>query len=172
LHVVAGVQPGVPVVFDTSSPDRVVLRPAGKRETTNETRPVYRFEWQTDGTARFYELADPKVLERLSRQNAESTTSAEGRRYESKVIDTFFSGSKVLQACLPPDKSFHGTITAFIVVGKDGKQEEALVLPEGSVAECITRATATRTYPSPPRPFTAKAEIRVTEEGQAGPPTR
>ncbi len=163
LEVVAGVVPGVPVLFDTSSPDKIVLRPARDNEGTTDTRPVYRFEWQADKSARFFELANPETLKRLAEQNAKDSATAEGKAYEAKVVDVFFDGGKVLQACLPPENPFQGSITAFVVVAEDGQQDQVIVLPEGSVAECITKATIKRRYTAPVRRFTVQTRIAVTE---------
>lgn len=161
VQVVAGVDPGIPVLFDTSSPGRTILRPAKNDETTNEARPVYRFEWDGQKSAHFYELANPSVLKALSERNMKNTASPEGKAYEQKVIETYFSQGKVLQTCLPANKPFDGTLTAFVVVGASGRQEQAVVLPEGSVAECIKKEAGSPTYPKSPHPFTAKASIRV-----------
>lgn len=161
VQVVAGVDPGIPVLFDTSSPGRAILRPAKKGEMTNEARPVYRFEWDGQKSAHFYELANPSVLEALSEQNTKDTASAEGKAYEQKIIETYFSQGKVLQTCLPANKSFDGTLTAFVVIDASGRQEQAVVLPEGSIAECIKKEAGSPTYTKPPYPFTAKASIRV-----------
>lgn len=163
VQIEAGVEAGVRVVFDTSSPERTVLRPAHLDETANNFRSIYRFEWQADKSARFYELVDPSIVDKLSQQNVKDTASPEGKAYEIKVIESFFAQGKVLQTCLPRSKPFHGSVTALIVVGNDGRQEQIIVLPEGGVAECITKEVGVRTYPTPPSRFTAKANIRVTE---------
>ena len=161
VEVAAGVLPGIPVLFDLSQPQKIVLRAARSDEQSNESRPVYRFEWQENKSAMFYELQNPKLLEQLSDHNAKDTASPEGKAYELKVVQRFFAEGKVLQTCLPPN--FIGGITAYIVVGKSGNQEQIVVLPEGSAAQCIQKETNTRTYPTPSSPFVVKAAIRVTK---------
>lgn len=163
VQVVDGVEPGVPVLFDASSQERTVLRPAREDETSTNTRPIYRFEWESKDLAHFYELVDPSISKELTEQNARDTASPEGKAYELKVIDAYFAHGKVFETCLPPSKPFHGTITAFIVVTEKGKQQKVVLLPEGSVAECIAKAAESRTYPTPPGRFTAKASVRVTK---------
>jgi hypothetical protein len=69
-----------------SSPGQTILRPARSNEKTNSLRPIYRFEWKADKSARFYELVDPNELDRLSRQNAIDTASSDGKEYELKAI--------------------------------------------------------------------------------------
>ncbi|MEK8088086.1 hypothetical protein WNB94_16910 [Aquabacterium sp. A3] len=164
LHVVKGVDPGVPVVFDTVSSERVVLRPATPAERSTPENPVYRFEWQKDKSIFFFELIDPDLLKRLDQQNTRSTASADGKAYELRVITAFFDQGKTLQLCVPSTKSARGVITAYIKVGASGEQEQALVLPEGGIAQCIMEATRSYTYPIPPAsPFVAKAVVNVTE---------
>ena len=109
----------------------------------------------------FYELYDPQLSEQLTPRNAKDTASSEGKTYELKVIQEFFTAGKVLQICLP--SNFIGGITAYIVVGKNGDQERVVVLPEGSATQCILKETKVRSYPTPPSSFVVKASIRVTE---------
>ena len=161
VHVVDGVLPGIPVLFDRSQSEKIVLRPATSDEQSNEIRPVYKFEWQENKTAMFYELHDPKQLEQLSKRNAQDSATAEGKAYESKVVPNFFADGKVLQTCLP--KKFSGDITAYVVIDKNGKQEQVIVLPEGSVAQCILKETRNRSYPAPSSGFVAKVSLHVTE---------
>lgn len=161
VRVAAGVLPGIPVLFDLSQPKKVVLRPARSDEQSNESRPVYRFEWQQDKSAMFYELHNPELLKKLSALNAKDIASPQGKAYELKVVQSFFANGKVLQTCLP--HNFIGGITAYIVVGESGNQEQVVVLPEGSAAQCILKETNARTYPVPSSRFVAKASIRVTE---------
>jgi hypothetical protein len=122
-------------------------------------QPLYRFEWQPDKSARFYELADPAMLERLTQQNAADTASPEGKKYELSAVPAFFDGAKVLRKCLPP--KFLGRITAFFVVTEKGKRGQTIVMPEGGIAECITESASSTNFPKPPHRFTVKAEIDV-----------
>lgn len=141
----------------------MILRPARSDEQSNKLRPVYLFEWLADKSARFYELADPEEIKSLFRQNEADTATAEGKAYELKAIQRFFDGGKVLQGCLPPQKPYRGSITAYFVVTEMGGRDRAVVLPEGSVSECITEAASKAGYPVPTHRFTAKAEINVTK---------
>jgi hypothetical protein len=161
VQVIEGVLPGIPVLFDRSQPEKIVLRPATSDEQSNDTRPVYRFEWQEDKTAMFYELHDPTQLQQLSERNAKDSATPEGKAFESKVVPNFFADGKVLQTCLP--KKFIGDITAFVVIGESGNQEQVIVLPEGSVAQCIVKETKDRSYPAPSSRFVAKASLHVAE---------
>jgi hypothetical protein len=163
LYVAAGVVPGIPVVFEMSSPERITLRPADQGEHSNAERAVYQFEWQKDKSILFYELADPSLLERLSKRNAEDTALPEGKAYERSVVETFFANGNTLQSCLPASSPYRGAITAYIEVGTNGQQEQAFVLPEGAVAQCLLEATKSRTYAVPSRPFVAKVVINVAE---------
>lgn len=159
VQITAGVVPGVPVLFETSGLHLTILRPASEDEVKNRKQPIYRFEWQQDKSARFYELADPVVIERLTRQNATDTASPEGKKYELSAVQKFFDGARVLQKCVPP--KFLGTITAFFMVSDGGKRERVIVLPEGGIAECITESASATDFPKPPYQFTVKAEIVV-----------
>lgn len=164
LQVVKGVDPGVPVVFDAVSTERVVLRPATPEEHSTPEQPVYRFEWQKDKSILFFELIDPDLLKRLDQQNTRSTASTDGKEYELRVLKAFFDQGKTLQRCVPSNASARGVITAYIKVGASGEQEQSLVLPEGGVAQCIMDAMRSYTYPIPPAsPFVAKAVVNVTE---------
>lgn len=161
VHAAAGVLPGIPVLFDLSQPEKVILRPAHDDEKSNESRPVYRFEWQADKTAMFYELYDPKLTDQLTQRNAKDSVSPDGKTYEIKVVQSFFAEGQVLKTCVPPD--FIGGITAYIVISESGNQEQVVVLPEGGITQCILKETKARTYPVPLSPFVAKASIRITE---------
>lgn len=165
LSVVAGVNPGVPVVFDLSDSSRVVLRPATQGETPTEEQPLFMFEWREDKSARFYRLTPSTLLAELSAANASDTESTEGKDFEQKALQQYLRQGEVLRACLPPTKPFRGSLTFFIVIGSNGKLDKALVQPEGSVAECILEQTKEATFGLPPgaRRFTAKADIRVTQ---------
>jgi hypothetical protein len=164
LNIVAGVNPGIPVVFDLSEPDRVVLRPAAQGETPTEAQPLFQFEWREDKSARFYRLTSPILLAELSAQNATDTQTTDGKDFEQKALQQYLRQGEVLRTCLPPSKPFRGSLTFFIVVGPTGKLNKAIVRPEGSVAECILEQAKEATFASPPgaRTFTAKADIRVT----------
>lgn len=165
LNVAADVNPGVPVVFDLSEPDRVVLRPAVQGETPTATQPLFKFEWREDKSARFYRLTPSALLAELSTANATDTGTTEGKDFEQKALQQYLRQGEVLRTCLPPTKPFRGSLTFFIVIGPTGKLDTALVQPEGSVAECILEQAKEATFGSPPgaRPFTAKADIRVTQ---------
>lgn len=163
LQVTKGVVPSTPVIFEAPSPERITLRPARPDEFSNSDRAVYRFEWQKDKSILFYELVDPELLASLDRQNAQDTASPDGKAYELRVVKAFFSEGKTLQSCIPQDVPYRGTITAYIKVGVKGQQEQAFVLPEGSVAQCILEKTRTQGYPAPNSPFVAKAAVNVTE---------
>jgi len=165
LSIVAGVNPGAPVVFDLSEPNRVVLRPAAKGEMPTEVQPLFMFEWQEDKSARFYRLTPPMLLADLSAANAADTETTDGKNFEQKVLQQYLREGEVLRNCLPPSKPFGGSLTFFIVVGANGKLDKALVQPEGSVAECIQEQAKEPMFGSPPgaRPFTAKADIHVTQ---------
>ena len=165
LNVVAGVNPGLPVVFDLSQSDRVVLRPVAEGETLTATQPHFRFEWREDKSARFYRLIPPTVLAELSAANARDTETAEGKDYELKATQRYFRQGEILRTCLPPNKPFRGTLTFFFVIGAAGTLDTAHVQPEGSIAECVLEQAKGAAFDVPPKagPFTAKADIRVTE---------
>ncbi|MBI4987679.1 MAG: hypothetical protein HZC23_02565 [Rhodocyclales bacterium] len=165
LTVVAGVNPGLPVVFDLSEPDRVVLRPAAQGEASTEAQPLFKFEWREDKSARFYKLTPTKLLAELSAQNATDTETTDGKDFEQKALQQYLRQGEVLRTCLPPSKPFRGSLTFFIVVGPTGKLDMAIIQPEGSVAECILEQTKEATFASPPgaHTFTVKADIRVTQ---------
>ena len=162
LQVTKGVVPGIPVIFEASSPERVTLRPARSDEFSNSDRAVYRFEWQKDKSILFYEIVDPELLASLDRQNTQDTASSDGKAYELRVVNAFFGEGMTLQDCIPQDVSYRGTITAYIKVGVNGQQEQAYVLPEGRIAQCILEKTRTQSYPVPNSPFVAKAAVNVT----------
>jgi hypothetical protein len=162
VKVVSGVDPGVPVLFDMSSPEFIVLRAARADEHSTKQRAVYRFEWQKDGSARFYELANPHDIAGLDQQNRESTSDEYGKKTERHVLQTFLAEGSVLRTCLPPERPFIGTLVVYVVVGANGQHKRALVLPEGGVAECILSTSKSTSYANVDRPFTAKASIRIT----------
>lgn len=161
VQVEPGVVPGVPVVFDFSRPEKLVLRKAREDEQSDASRAVYRFEWQAEDKTMFYEMYDPQLIEQLKQRNAKNTDSPAAKDYELKVIQGFFGEGEVLQACLPP--LFTGEMTAYIVVGEQGNQEQVVIFPEGSIAQCIIKETANRTYPAPAAPFVAKATVSFTQ---------
>ncbi len=161
VEVTSGVMPGIPVLFDLSQKNRVILRPARSDEQTTKTRPVYRFEWQQDKSTMFYELYDPKLLDELSKSNAKDVAAPKGQDYEKKVIESFFENGKLLQTCVT--SSFAGDITAYVVINKDGDSEQVVILPEGSVAQCILKASHGKKLPSPSSRFVAKASIHIKD---------
>lgn len=165
LSVAAGVNPGIPVVFDLSGSDRVVLRPAIQGEAATAEQPLFKFEWLEDKSARFYKLTPPTLLAELSTANAKDTQTPEGKDFEQEVLKKYLQQGEILRACLPPSKPFRGTILFFIVVAPNGKLNDAIVQPEGSIAECILERAKEPTFDFPPngQPFTAKADIHVTE---------
>jgi hypothetical protein len=164
LSIVTGVNPGVPVVFDLSDSSRVVLRPATEGETPTEAQPLFKFEWREDKSARFYRLAPYTLLAELSAANAADTASTEGKDFEQKALQQYLRQGEVLRVCLPPTKPFRGSLKFFIVVGANGKLNNALVQPEGAIAECILEQAKDATFGLPPTaPFTVKADIRVTQ---------
>lgn len=162
VQVVSGVLPGVAVVFETTSPEAIILRPAREDEHSTEKHAVYRFEWKKDHSARFYELVSPTHIQELSTQNSQDIANPEGKDYEQKVIQHLLGGGKVLQACIPSSGAAPDAIKIFVVVGLKGEQEQLVVLPEGGIAECIYNATLKLKYPAPANRFTAMANIQVT----------
>jgi len=165
LSVVSGVDPGIPVVFDLSEADRVILRPATEGELPTEAQPVFRFEWREGKSARFYRLLPAAQLAELSAANVRDTDSVDGKNYELKALQRYLHQGKILRTCLPPSKPFRGSLTVFIVIDSNGKLDNAFVQPEGSVAECVLEHARGTTFQTPPgaRQFTAKAAIRITE---------
>ena len=163
VHVQAGVVPGIPVLFEACSPGQTLLRPAREDEKTTDGQPVYRFEWQADKSARFYELADPAVLEKLKQQNIEDTATDDGKAYEIKAEEHFFRDTSIIRDCLPAQRHFHGDIAAFFVISPGGALERAIVVPEGSAAECIARAAAAHRFPAPAKPFTMLGRLHITD---------
>jgi hypothetical protein len=162
VKIIAGVEPGVAVVFDMSSNDFTVLRPATAGEKSTRERAVYRFEWQSDGSARFFELANPDEVELMDRENADHTATPEGKKRETEIIQTYIAKGGVLRSCLPPEKPFRGTLSIYVVVAAEGTVERALVLPEGGVAECIMSQATQKSLSSGSGRLTAKASIRIT----------
>jgi hypothetical protein len=162
VKIVAGVEPGASVVFDMSSPDFTVLRPATAGEKSTKERAVYRFEWQPDGTARFFELADLDEIAVMDRENADHTATPEGKKRETEILQTYLANGGVLRSCLPPEKPFRGTLSIYVVVATEGTIERALVLPEGGVAECIMNQATQKPLPRGSGKLTAKASVRIT----------
>ena len=134
-------------------------------ETSTAAQPFFKFEWMEDKSTRFYKLTPPALLAELSAANEKDTQTPEGKNFEQAVLQKYLQQGEVLQACLPPSKPFRGTLLFFIAVAPNGKFEHAVVQPEGSIAECILERAKEPTFNSPPggQPFTAKADIHVTE---------
>lgn len=165
LNVAAGVNPGLPVVFDLTQSDRVVLRPVADGEAPTETQPHFRFEWREDKSARFYRLIPSAVLTALSAANARDTETTEGKDYELKATERYLRQGEILRTCLPPTKPFRGNLTFFFVIDSTGKLDTAYVRPEGAIAECLQEQAKGTAFEVPPKAgsFTAKADIRVTQ---------
>lgn len=165
LTIATGVNPGTPVVFDLSEPKRVVLRPAAKGEMPTEAQHFFIFDWQKDKSARFYRLTPPTLLANLSAANMADTETTEGKNFEQKVLKLYLREGEILRNCLPSNVPSGASLTFFIVVGANGELDKSIVQPEGAVAECIQEQAKVPMFGSPPgaRPFTAKADIHVTQ---------
>ena len=164
LTVVSGVDAGIPVVFDSSNSKNVMLRPAKDNEIAEGKQALFRFEWQEDKSARFYRLAPSSLIKKLSDANSQDILDAGNKQFEIEVIQQFTKQGAILRACLPDSKPLHDQLKFFIVISSDGTLKEAIVQPEGSIAECILEAAKKQSFSKPPngRSFTAKAEIQVT----------
>jgi hypothetical protein len=162
VKIVAGVEPGATVVFDMSSPDFTVLRPTTAGEKSTSERAVYRFEWQPDGSARFFELANPDEVAVMDRENADHTATPGGKQRETEILQAYLANDDVLRSCLPPEKPFRGTLSIYVVVAAEGTIERALVLPEGGVAECIMTQATQKPLARGSGKLTAKASVRIT----------
>ncbi len=164
IVVAPGIEPGVQVIFDTSiSRDQVNIRAATADEHSSAERAVYRMGEQQGTTYVFYELASPERIAELERQNALDTALPSGKEFENQVIDVFFANGNPLQDCIPNKPSSRGLITVYVKLGIDGKPQETLVLPEGSIAQCIINAPRSVAYPTPSAPFVAKGSVNITQ---------
>jgi hypothetical protein len=161
LEVLKGTNPGVPLVFDTSVAGKVILRPAARDEVTTVARSTYRFERQEDSSLLFFEIVAPNVIQRLDERNDADSASREGSKYENEVFTRFFDDGKLLQSCVPQSTLVGKTLTFYITIDSSGKQTDVLVLPEGSVAQCVMKASLGREYIAPPKEFVAKASIAI-----------
>lgn len=149
VEVVAGVDPGRTVVFDTAVAGKVVLRPARDNETSTAERPLYRFEWQADGGQHFYEIADPAYVNKLDAEALKSVATDLGKTTHRSIVDSF-AKSGALQKCVPPSaKGSNAPLVFFVVVKGDGTQVSSLFLPEGSLTECIRNTWTVRKHMPP-----------------------
>ena len=149
IDVAAGVDTGKTVVFDTAAPGSVVLRPAREGEQASAERPLYRFEWQADGSQRFYELADPVYVAKLDADALKSVATDLGKTTHRSIVDAF-AKSGALQKCVPPAaKDSKVPLVFFVVVRADGTEARSLFLPEGSVTECIQKTWTARKHLPP-----------------------
>jgi hypothetical protein len=163
LSVVAGVNAGIPMVFDLSQEQRIVLRPASQSEVNTETYQVYKFEWQKDKSARFYRATPPSVLANLAAANAIDSASPEGRAFEEKLLKNYLQNGAVMHSCLSSTSVPQSRIEVIVVAAPQGSIEQAIVRPEGSLSECILEKAKDAFFgPSPTgRKFTAATEIDV-----------
>jgi hypothetical protein len=163
ITVAPGIEPGVKVIFDSSiSREQVTIRAATADEHSNDERAVYRMGEQQGTTYVFYELASPERIAELERQNASNTASPDGKNFENQVIDIFFANGNPLQDCVPNKPSSRGVITVYVKLA-EAKPPEFLVLPEGSIAQCLINAPRSVLYPAPAASFVAKGEVRITQ---------
>jgi hypothetical protein len=149
VEVVAGVDPGKPVVFDTAAAGKVVLRPARENELPTAERPLYRFEWQADGGQRFYEIADPAYVAKLDADAIKSVATDLGKTTNRSIVDSF-AKSGALQKCVPPAaKGSKAPLVFFVVVKADGSESGSLFMPEGSLTECLQKTWTARKHMPP-----------------------
>ena len=163
LVVEAGIDHGVSVLFEPTDDGAYRLRPARADEHSTATRPVYRFAWQQDGSARLHELADPALIARLNGANERDTATPAGEAYESHVLAAALQEGKVLQDCVGRNPGAPASIDVFVEVDAAGKASVPALLPEGDIAECIAgRIEGVQVDVPPTAPFTAEALIRIT----------
>jgi hypothetical protein len=162
LHVEPGVAPDLPVVFEPMGEDSWRLRPARMSEHSDATRPVYRFAWQPDGSARFHELVDPARIDELESANTRDIATPAGAAYENQVMQVALQQGKVLQECVGKNPDAPESLDFYVQVDAAGKASVPAVVPEGDIGECIERSIAGVQVEVPPSaPFTAEAVIRV-----------
>jgi hypothetical protein len=106
----------------------------------------------------------PSLIKKRSDANFQDVLDARHKQFEIEVIQQFTKQGAILRACLPDSKPFHDKLVFFIVISSDGTLKDAVVQPEGSIAECILEAAKKQSFGKPPNgsSFTAKAEIQVT----------
>lgn len=161
VEVLGGVAPGKPVLFESATAGKVVLRLARDTETSTAERPVYRFEQQADGSQRFYEMADPAYVNKLDAEALKSVATDVGKTTHRSIVAAL-DKSGALQKCVPPSvKGSNAALVFYVVVKAGGTETSSLFLPEGSVTECIQRAWTDRKHLPPGVDSTFRWIIRL-----------
>lgn len=160
-------KPGAAVLFDFKDPASIVVRPAPDDEDASPEHPQYRFEWQSPARdkARFYPIIAFDAMVAI-REQSDATTSKtrEGQAKQDAIVMAYLKNGDVLRDCMGKKKDLPEAVTVYVTLTPGNPAPSAVVLPEGSVAECVLTATERGKLPEVTSPITASMRIALSRD--------
>ncbi len=137
------------MVIDYPDAATAVLRLAKDDEDPTPARPFYRFEWtaKDKSSAKIFPITPQSEIARMRKLNDASIATAEGRALEDSIIIAYTNKYAVVRTCMAGDMELPEAITIYVTVIPGQPQATALVLPEGTVADCVLAATSVARIP-------------------------
>ena len=167
VTIADGAEPGKPVVFDFKDPAMIMVKPAPDDEDASPEHPQYRFEWQTPAKdkARFFPIIAFDALVSLRQQNDSTTSNSQaGQTQQNDIVMAYLKKGDILRDCMTKDKLIPEAVTIYVTLTPGNAEPSAVVLPEGSIAECVLTATERGTLPQVKAPITASMRIALSRD--------
>jgi hypothetical protein len=160
-------KPGEPVVFDFKDPASIVVRPAPDDEDASPEHPQYRFEWQSPAKdkARFFPIIAFDALVAIREQNdATSSKTPAGQAKQDAIVMAYLKNGDILRNCMSKQKDMPEAVTVYVTLNPGDAPPSAVVLPEGSIAECVLTATERGKLPQVTSPVTASERFALSRD--------
>ncbi|MEJ0098772.1 MAG: hypothetical protein WDO12_03130 [Pseudomonadota bacterium] len=164
LKIATGVDPADPVTIDFPDAATAVVRQVKDDEDPSPKHPFYRFEWLSkDKTGvRFYPVTPQETIDQLRKQNDASLATPEGRALESPIVMAYINKGAVVQTCMKGKIEMPEALKLYVTLTPGKPDASAVVLPEGSIAECVLASTERGAYPAVKVPTTASLRLTLT----------
>lgn len=165
LKIATGVDPADPVTIDFPDATSAVVRQVKDDEDPTPTHPFYRFEWlsKDKSAVRFYPVTPQATIDQLRKQNDASLATPEGRALENTIVMAYLNKGVVVQNCMKGKTELPEALKFYVTLTPGQPDATALVLPEGSIAECVMTATERGAYPAVKVPTTAVLRMAVAK---------
>ncbi len=103
---------------------------------------------------------DTKMLEARYQK---SISTPQGKEYEMKAVQAFWGDASFMRECAPPNTPIAEPLTIYFEVKPDGGMGQLVIHPETKVANCIAKNVKNRRFPTPPKDYVVKIDLKFTE---------
>ena len=83
-----------------------------------------------------------------------------GQEYETVATQAFWGDASFMETCVPRNSPLQESLRIRILARSDGSIADLEITPDTTVAQCVRKATVSRTLPRPPRACVVQINLR------------